>query len=222
MDADRRQILRQDLIVASLVPPSAHEIFAAFEPGVRELFSSMDDAYADVAGSLGFRCNGCEDSCCGERFHHYTLSEYFFLGEGYRFLSGEVRRKVFSRAREVARIYEAEDLAGGVGDLRVMCPLNHGGLCLVYGHRPMICRLHGIPHVLRMEGRQEKSGAGCHVIQGRFPSGSDLPAVLDRSGFYRRMAEIEIDLRKAAGFAGHFRRTVADMIVSLEGEVVCS
>jgi len=71
----------------------------------------------------------------------------------------------------------------------VMCPVNDDGLCGMYEHRLMICRLHGVPHLLAGRDGLPQAYPGCH----RFPAGS-AAAPLDRTPLYRDLARIEMDL----------------------------
>ena len=127
-----------------------------------QLFAEMDRAYDDVAQRLGFICRGCEDNCCRSLFFHHTLVEFFWLHSGLASLSQEQQDRVRSRAAEVAA-YEAGPPPAG-DDRRPMCPLNIQGRCSVHAYRPMICRLHGIPHELHGPGGRIQTGPGCEAF----------------------------------------------------------
>jgi hypothetical protein len=189
------------------MPPAEAEIFLE---RLRSLFGTMDEAYRLAASSHGFVCNGCEDSCCRTRFHHHTLLEYLYLREGFRQLPAGHQVEV--RARAAA--FERASPAGGPE--RPMCPLNLQGRCLAYAHRPMICRLHGIPHELTLPGRPPQQGPGCDAFNrscGRNPG----PA-LDRTPLYAELARLESEFRKALGLPYRIRMTVAEML--LEDRVI--
>lgn len=189
-------------VIALLGDPDRSE----FESRIRGLMADADRMYAEASACYGFECTGCDENCCGERFYHHTLSEYLLLSAGLDGLDDAVRQGVVGRAVDAAgRIGRGED--------GVFCPLHEGGRCRLYGFRPMICRLHGVPHVLIRPGIGEQPGSGCH----RFASLSFRPGHdgcrLDRTPLYAAMAGLEIDMRRALGFSDRIRMTVADMIV---------
>ena len=47
----------------------------------------------------------------------------------------------------------------------VMCPLNDDGLCSLYKHRMMICRLHGVPSSMTRPDGQKMEFPGCFRCQ---------------------------------------------------------
>lgn len=180
---------------------------------IKNLYTVMDTSYRKTALHYGFECAGCRKNCCEERFYHYTLAEHMYLADGIESLETETKREIVSRAEEVLQIYGLHDLKGIVR--RVMCPLNFEGLCILYCYRPMICRLHGIPHTVKKPGHPEETGPGCH----RFTELSESRKVplyqFDRTVFYSEMASIEIELRRLIHFKRRYRKTVAGMIVDL-------
>lgn len=154
------------------------------------LYRRMDEAYEAVAGPLGFSCQGCATNCCTSYFQHHTYIEWLFLFEGLSTLPGERRERYLERAAEaVAAIREA--LARGETP-RVMCPLNDDGLCGLYAHRLMICRLHGVPHVLIGPGgvREFPGCPRCETLRAAHPGGG----IMDRTSLYRELAAIEMEL----------------------------
>jgi Fe-S-cluster containining protein len=114
------------------------------------LFDEMDRAYAQVSDRYGFQCNGCSDNCCLTRFYHHTLLEYLYLVEGMRSLEPDRRRSIRKAALAANTRMDEADQRGET--LHIMCPLNRDGQCVAYPYRPMICRLHGIPHELHRPG----------------------------------------------------------------------
>ena len=178
------------------------------------LFKQMDQAYAAVADQYGFHCKGCQDNCCETRFHHHTILEYLYLLEGVRQLDLATWQAIHHRALTVNIQMTQADREGKA--LRMMCPLNQDGLCLVYSHRPMICRLHGIPHELhRPDGNVLKS-PGCDAFfdQCRKRGKSDyIP--FDRTPFYRNMAMLEQALRSQTGYREKIKLTIAQMLASI-------
>jgi Fe-S-cluster containining protein len=118
--------------------------------------------------------------------------------------------EILARAREYVD-HGRKMLAAG-SKPNMMCPLNFDGLCAVYEHRLMICRLHGVPHVVEgRRGRQEYPG--CFRFD-RFAEGFEITP-LDRTPLYRRLAEIERDyLGKRGGRAPKVDLTTAEMILA--------
>ncbi|MDA8240147.1 MAG: hypothetical protein M0Z67_07225 [Nitrospiraceae bacterium] len=195
--------------MAPQLPDLRDTTLLPFIEKIRSLYASMDEAYARAAERAGFECRGCSESCCEERFYHYTLAEHFFLLDGLRKLDRETAAKMLDKARETVRLHRLQDLQRTGG--RAMCPLCSGGLCAVYAYRPMICRLHGIPHIVRKQGIVQ-AGPGCHRFAEE-PVDKLTAPELDRTGFYYGMAAIEIELRRLTGFGGRYKKTVAEMVV---------
>ena len=175
-----------------------------------ELFARMDSAYQQVADRYGFACSGCSGNCCLTLFYHHTVSEYLLLKKGFVALPKYEQNQIKGRADQVVAAYQA----GGPANepLRQMCPLNRNGRCRLYRQRPMICRLHGIPHQLSKPGQPPLIGPGCGEFTRRF--GSKTRQRLDRTVFYRQLAELEGRLRRATGFSQRLKITVAGMITT--------
>ncbi len=189
------------------------KFFAPFIEKIRTLYSSMDRSCAEAAAHYGFECSGCDDNCCEERFYHYTLTEHVYLMEGVGGLDDETRIEIFSRADEVIQIYRLHDSKGIIK--RVMCPLNLDSLCLLYEYRPMICRLHGIPHIIRKPGQPEQQGPGCHKFDEVVMPDKTPSFEFDRTAFYSEMASLEIEIRRMLNFNGRYKKTVAGMIMDI-------
>ena len=188
------------------------ERFAPFAARLQELFAAMDAAYDAVAGRYGFHCSGCEDNCCRTRFHHHTYLEVFLLRRGLEKLEPEQRAEIESRANDACR--EKSVTSPDIGTRQRMCPLNIDGLCRLYEYRPMICRLHGIPHVLRRPDGYRTVGSGCAAFQGQ--CGSRSEAVLDRTPHYKALAALEQEFRRAMGLTDRVKSTVAGIIFRLK------
>lgn len=176
------------------------------------LFERMDEAYGSVSGRYGFHCRGCDDNCCRTRFHHHTLLEFLLLAEGFRRLDAKLRWELKAAAAEVCREYRNGAPAGA----RPLCPLNAGGLCRLYRCRPMICRLHGVPHEMRRPTGGRVHGPGCGAFEAR--CGSRSPFRLDRTPFYTEMADLERHLRQALGVTEKIKMTVAEMLLRFEDD----
>jgi len=185
-----------------------HSLCKPYLRRIRDAYSAMDDAYEKAAGQYGFRCKGCEDSCCRTLFHHHTLAEMICLYQGYQ----QLKESTLEQIQEAAKRFTSY-VSGSNGkdtDSKRMCPLNEKNRCLLYSYRPMICRLHGIPYSLKTPDRRIARGPGCWLFSER-QDGSDV-VNFDRTPFYALMAEIEKDLRRTSGFGGRIKLTVADML----------
>ncbi len=166
------------------------------------IFRKMDERYDETAGEYGFVCTGCEDSCCQTRFYHHTLIEYFYLKSGLESLSSADRARIHSRALNV----NSKPAPG------VMCPLNEDGRCRLYAHRPMICRLHGLPHELNHPIKGKAKGPGCHEFIIQCGGKSYIP--FDRTPLYRELADLEKSFRQETGLSAKMKMTISDMLTN--------
>jgi Fe-S-cluster containining protein len=187
---------------------------AEFLSRLAGIYAGMDEAYGRVASHYGFGCQGCQDNCCTQRFQHHTLAEFFYLFEGLRNSDEALAREMLSRAREVVVSYHAEAGTGRV--LALMCPANFEGLCRLYEHRPMICRLHGLPHEFRRPDGFTARGGGCLRFQQMNP---DEALRVDRTEFYRALAMLEGELRGRLGYSRRYGKTTAEMLVDMAGQL---
>jgi len=176
---------------------------AEFLERLRRLYARMDAGYAAAAACYGFVCSGCEESCCRTRFHHHTLIEAACLREAFGRLPAEERAQI----RSLAAAWRA---AGAEGE-RPFCPLNRGGLCRLYAARPMICRLHGIPHELTPPGRAAQLSPGCGEFGRR--CGTSAYRRFDRTPLYGELARLESEFQLALGVNRRFRQTIAEMLL---------
>lgn len=173
------------------------------------VFAAMDAGYEMSAGTYGFICKGCEDNCCRTRFYHHTVLEYMSIYRGFLRL-GHERKAVEVRAAEYCRQHDEADTVGT--KVKPWCPLNANGRCLVYEERPMICRLHGLPHTLCQPGGKIVHGPGCDYFQHHHTPGHFTP--LDRTPFYKAMAGLEKEFRIALDVNVRIKQTIAEMIIS--------
>ena len=178
------------------------------------VFNAMDAGYEQAAGQYGFICRGCEENCCKTRFYHHTLGEYMAIYTGYSRLAAGERRQVLARASAYCRQHAEADATGRAA--RAWCPLNHNGCCMIYDLRPMICRLHGIPHVLQHPGGRTVEGPGCEYFESHHKTEGHFP--LDRTPFYRALAGLEKEFRAALGVTVKFRQTIAEMLLSFRSD----
>ena len=200
----------RDPILTHLPVNLADPILTAFFDRLQSIFADMDRHYGAAAEYYGFHCNGCKDNCCRTRFYHHTYLEYLFIHAGLNNLAHQKRQEVQSRATLVCRKIEKTDEKAT--PLRQMCPLNSDGRCILYMYRPMICRLHGIPHELRKPGQNAIRGLGCRMFAVQCSNKSYRK--FDRTPFYFEMAKLESELKQAAGLSGKIKMTIAEMIIA--------
>ncbi len=181
---------------------------------LKAIFDGMDAAYTAVADSYGFQCSGCTENCCLTRFYHHTLVEFAYLIEGMATLAPASRQSIITEARSVNDQIDTADRRNA--PIRIMCPLNQKGRCILYTFRPMICRLHGIPHELHRPDGQVVKNPGCDAFfdQCRQHGQSDYIR-FDRTPFYRQMAMLENQVRAQIGYTAKIRLTVAQMLTMI-------
>lgn len=177
---------------------------------IAEIFRAIDSLYGAARRHYGFSCEGCADNCCTTKFHHHTLIEELYLAEGLKKLDAEKRQELLARAREATEAHDALP-----EDARVMCPLNEGGLCSAYGHRPMICRIHGVPYELHRQDMSFEYGVGCRRFMAERVREGVSYFPLNRTMFYVEMAKLEQETRARLSFSGEYRKTTAEMVRSL-------
>ncbi len=176
---------------------------------LKKIYAAMDEGYNKVAEGYGFDCRGCQDNCCMTRFYHHTYLEYFYLIEGFRTLADAIQKTAVEKAENIRAEMQRSDNDGE--PFRFMCPLNMDGLCILYAYRPMICRLHGIPHELRKPGQTPVMGPGCEAFVSQC---KDMAYIrFDRTPFYVEMSKAEYELKLAAGLQEKFRYTIAEMLL---------
>lgn len=174
---------------------------------ISHIYAVMDKAWDKTAALYGFLCEGCEDNCCTSLFFHHTFIEKAYLVHGFDQLAPDIKKKALSRAKSY---YQKTFPEGGAPtSLKLICPLNQDGRCMVYQYRPMICRLHGIPHELHRPGADVFKGPGCSA--GPFDKHQYIP--FDRTPFYKRMARAEMDFREKTNRSGKIKETVAQMLL---------
>jgi Fe-S-cluster containining protein len=126
-------------------------------------YTSVKEAHPDKVPCT----KGCRDCCIG--LFDVSLADRDLLREGLGQADPAVRKDIEARAaalvarlREVApglgdtldgwAAEEIDDLCDEVGD--VECPvLGKGGECRLYAHRPLTCRMSGVP-VVDLSGKQ--------------------------------------------------------------------
>ncbi len=168
----------------------------------------MDDTWNRVAAQYQFQCNGCKDNCCQSLFFHHTHIEKAYLHHGFETLEQNKKKDVIDKAEYYCR--KTFPTSGEAKSLKIMCPLNENGRCILYAYRPMICRLHGLPHEIRKPGYNPVMGKGCEA--GLF---NNKPYILfDRTTFYQNMAQLEADYQKKMKKDRKIKETVAQILLS--------
>ena len=182
---------------------------------IKELYRGMETGYDRIAHELGHSCTGCPDNCCDSWFQHHTYCEWAFLWQGIRQLEDEQIDQIMQRAQTYVK--ESKALLDKGERPRLICPLNEGGLCFLYEHRMMICRMHGVPaSMTRPDGRVLRF-PGCHICRQHVEEQySDLKAApcMDRTSLFRRLASLESDLlQEQRHLYPKVKMTLAEMIV---------
>jgi Fe-S-cluster containining protein len=175
-----------------------------------DIYASMDRAYSRAAAHYGFKCTGCDDNCCYTHFYQHTFLEYGYILKGYRLLDRQKCDKIRKKALKGIGHRKAADKKEMAG--RYLCPLNFDNRCLLYSYRPMICRLHGIPHEFQTINRKVIQAPGCDLFTGQH--GDMEYFKFDRTPFYTRVAKLEGELKEALRVGNKLKMTIAEMIVS--------
>lgn len=179
-----------------------------------DLYKRMESEYDGVAAQVGHTCAQCPQNCCVSYFQHHTYVEWAYLFRGLAALPQETQDRFMLRAENNVRQCRTI-LAQGLRP-RVMCPLNEDGLCGLYGHRLMICRLHGTPNILdRPDGVRERF-PGCFRFEEKLAAkGLEETPSLDRTPLYKELAALEAAyLGKNYGKLPRVKLTLAEMMVT--------
>ncbi len=183
-----------------------------------EIYTAMVEGYDKVATEIGLSCQGCPDNCCDSYFLHHTYSEWAYLWQGLRELPEEERKAIIGRAEKYVQESRAQLARQQRPQLK--CPLlNKDGLCGLYNHRLLVCRMHGIPATMTRPDGQSMRFPGCFRCQEivsdnkKYPQEDDAPA-MDRTPLFREMVALESSL---LGDKRHLfprvKLTIAEMIV---------
>jgi hypothetical protein len=165
---------------------------SALASQLAELYNEMEGRYQLVADNLHFSCTGCPDNCCDSYFLHHTYVEWAYLWQGFSSLPPAKQNTILARAASYVKQSEMMLLRGERPN--IMCPLNDQGLCMLYNHRYMICRLHGVPAQLSLPDGRNFNFPGCFRCQEiveNLPAEKN-PAPLQRSDLFKRLADIEL------------------------------
>jgi len=135
--------------------------------------------------------------------------EFFYIFKGFEELSAEKRQDIRQKAEAVCSESLESERRGET--IRLMCPLNENGLCLLYDYRPMICRLHGISHEIHRPDGQVLYGPGCDVFMNIAEKQKKVN--FDRTPFYKEIALLEKAFREKTGNSQGVKMTVSQMLI---------
>ena len=160
------------------------------------LYARMHEAYSETAAAAGLTCESCPTNCCTSYFRHHTYIEWAYLWRGLSALPEDRRAALAARARDyldqVRQSLERNALP------TAMCPLNETGLCILYPHRLMICRMHGTRNTFTLPDGAVRTFPGCARFTALPRSNdADCPS-LDRTPFYKELAALEAEFHKRA------------------------
>jgi Fe-S-cluster containining protein len=149
-------------------------------------------------------CVQCKQECadCCHALFDLTLIEALYMNEKFKArYDGAEREAMLEKANKADRAIHKlkrqayRDLKAGktedeiltaLGDERVRCPLlNEGDMCDMYQHRPITCRLYGIPTSIGGKGRT------CRL--SNFEGGKSYPTA-DLDKIHGRLQEISAEL----------------------------
>ncbi len=167
-----------------------------------QAFKRVEKDYSDCV-----RCRiNCCDCCCA--FFELFLIESVYLNYHFNMLiKRKERREVLRKAEkadirilqikkklhliDAAEVKDRRAVMFGLAEERIRCPLlNDGSLCILYHHRPITCRLYGIPTAI--------GGVGHTCGKSGFQKGVTYPTVnLDL--IHNRLFELSKDLLRGVG-----------------------
>jgi hypothetical protein len=179
---------------------------------LEDIYAGLEKAYSQVADELQFSCRGCPDNCCDSYFLHHSYVEWIYLWHGLSELPSRQQQELRQRAdcylSECGRAAERGERP------QVMCPLNESGLCLVYQHRLLVCRTHGVPARMRRPDGQVLHFPGCFRCQEIVAARNGGVPEVDRTALLSRLARLERDLRQQHRLeVPRLRLTIAEMLL---------
>lgn len=181
---------------------------------LEEIYDKLQQEYERVAQALGFSCTGCPDNCCDSYFQHHTYAEWAYLWLGLGQLDHDQRQTLIARAEMYLEQCEQASVAGERP--QIMCPLNDNGRCVVYQHRLLVCRTHGVPATLtRPDGRTFRF-PGCFRCQEFVDTQdkNDLPRPVERTFLLKKLALLENELLdNKRHLLPKVKITIAEMLV---------
>ncbi len=183
---------------------------------MEQLYQQMEKDYSNVARALEFSCEGCPDNCCDSYFQHHTYAEWAYLWHGLRQMPQEKQDQIRGWAETyIAECRKAEDKGERP---QVMCPLNEEGLCILYAHRLLVCRTHGVPARMRRPDGKVMPFPGCFrcqdIVEEREKTGLKTPHV-ERTPLLMELVNVEDEfLEHKRHMYPRLKLTIAEMIVN--------
>jgi hypothetical protein len=182
---------------------------------MRRIYEEMERGYDEVATRLQFSCDGCPDNCCDSWFQHHTFVEWGYLWLGFCQLPEARQAEILERSR--LSVVASEQALARNERPQVMCPLNDNGRCVLYAHRLMVCRTHGVPATMQRPDGQRLEFPGCfrcqELVKQTFVDEAKVPRT-ERTLLLRELAMLENELM---GGKRHLypriKLTIAQMLV---------
>lgn len=183
--------------------PDFSSIFARYEALAAEA-----DAIFERVRQAHPQCVVCEQGCsdCCHAMFDLSLVEAMYLNKVFaeQVPHGRERSDILTRAADVDRqavrikreMFHAakegkspEDIMMEVAKVRLPCPLlGQDSSCVLYAHRPITCRLYGIP--LNIHGKGHVCGKTGFAAGGAYPA-VNMDRIQDRlEGLSRDIADV--------------------------------
>jgi len=179
---------------------------------IENLYIFMDKEYEKVSLLYNFTCIGCENNCCQTLFYHYTNIEKLYIIHGFKLLTNDQQTKILDVSYKYSDLITKSEK--WENRPKNMCPLNEADKCILYKYRPMICRLHGIPHELRKGRNPPVFSPGCNFFHENVLSSENKYYPFDRTQIYIKMSQLENMFKLKNKIHNKIKMTVADMIIS--------
>jgi len=170
--------------------------YEALSKAADQVFERVKETYPD--------CVQCREECadCCHALFDLTLIEALYMNEKFKtHYDGVEREAMLEKAnradraihklkrqayRELKAGKSEEEILIALGDERVRCPLlNARDMCDLYEHRPITCRLYGIPTSI--------GGKGHTCGLSKFEGGQSYPTA-DIDKIHGRLQEISAEL----------------------------
>jgi len=181
---------------------------------LEEIYEKLQLEYHRVAQELDFSCTSCPDNCCDSYFLHHTYAEWAHLWLGFNQLEPEKQRELLVRSQKYLEKCEKSLQIGE--SPQVICPLNEDGLCILYKHRLLVCRTHGVPATITRPDGQTMRFPGCfrcqEIVEGR-STAEPCPSV-DRTPLLTKLALLENELlENKRHLMPKVKITIAEMLI---------
>ena len=180
------------------------------------IYYILQEEYEHASAQILLTCADCPDNCCDSWFYHHTYSEWAYLWQGLRLLKEQVLTQIVEQAEDYIRQSQSQLSVGQRPQL--MCPLNKDGLCVLYQHRLLVCRMHGVPAIMTRPDGQSLRFPGCfrcqEIVREEYGDQEDAIPAMDRTKIFIRLAELENRfLHGQRQRVPKVKKTIAEMIV---------